>query len=121
MSDNRYANFLKFQAGVEPHKGPVWDQAGQQIGEHEGVEFYTVGQRKGLRIAGKSPYYVTDLNPQTNTVTVGQDEDLYCSGLLASRPNWIAVDGLSGPVECEVKIRYNAPAVSATAELVSAG
>ncbi len=116
VPDNRYANFLKHQAGVAAHAGPIVDGGGRQIGEHEGVEFYTVGQRKGLRVAGKSAYYVTGLDPQTNAVTVGCDEDLFAAGLMASRPNWIAMESLTEPLSCEVKIRYNAQPVSALVE-----
>ncbi len=121
VPDNRYANFLKFQAGVSAHSGPIVDTSGRALGQHEGVEFYTVGQRKGLRIAGKSPYYVTALDHATNTVTVGSDEELYCKGLIASAPNWVAVQDLSDPTECQAKIRYNAEPVSAIAEPLEGG
>jgi tRNA-uridine 2-sulfurtransferase len=117
VPDDRYGNFLKTQAGVSSHVGAIVDEEGKQLGEHEGVEFYTIGQRKGLRIADKAPYYVTGLSAETNTVLVGRDEDLFCPGLIASRPNWVEVDSIDGPVECEVKIRYNAPAVRAAVEL----
>ncbi len=116
VPDNRYANFLKYQAAVTPHHGPIVDQQGTVLGEHEGVEFYTVGQRKGLRIAGKEPYYVTALDASTNTVVVGSDENLFCRGLIAERPNWISVDTIQGAVACQAKIRYNAQPVNAIVE-----
>lgn len=116
VPDNRYANYLKDQAGVPAHRGDIVDKDGKKLGEHDGIEFYTVGQRRGLRVAGKSAYYVTGLDPQSNTVTVGSDEDLHCAGLVASRPNWISVENIAGSVPCEVKIRYNAEPVAATVE-----
>lgn len=86
--------------------GRMLDREGNVLGEHRGIAFYTIGQRKGLGIALAEPQYVIDIDPEENTVTVGGREELYQDELTASGLNWIAIDGLRQPMEVEAKIRY---------------
>ena len=86
--------------------GPILNQAGNMLGEHRGVSFYTVGQRKGLGISAKNPLYVTDINLERNAIIVGSKEELYHDELIASGLNLIAIERLQQPADVKTKIRY---------------
>lgn len=93
--------------GIEPHPGPVLDTDGRRLGEHRGIPFYTIGQRKGLGIAAGKPLYVVDLDRDNNAVTVGLKERLLRNELTCCELNWIAIDSLEGPITAQAKIRYS--------------
>jgi len=76
------------------------------LGQHKGYPFYTVGQRKGLEIALGHPAYVTAIDPATNTVVLGNEEDLEQNDMLVTRLNWIKYDGITDGMEALTKIRY---------------
>jgi len=83
VPDNDYRGFLKRRKpGLQEQVsgGRFLDQSGQVIGEHEGYPFFTIGQRKGLGAAFGKPMYVTEIQPQTNTVILGDVEDLLRNG-----------------------------------------
>jgi len=86
--------------------GPVLDRRGNVLGQHRGIPFYTIGQRKGLRISAGEPLYVNALDPERNAVVVGSKEDVYGTELIASNLNWIAIEGLQQSIEAKAKIRY---------------
>jgi len=93
--------------------GPIVDPAGQVLGEHEGHQHFTVGQRRGVKVALGYPIYVVNKDAASNTITVGPREMLASTGLIAEETNWL-IDVPSEPLRCDVKIRYNAPPVPAT-------
>ena len=101
-----------FMAGDYPsliaaaRPGPILDKDGNIRGEHRGLPFYTIGQRKRLNIPGKEPVYVTDIDQEKNAVIIGCREELYRDDLTASGMNWIATSGLTRPVEVRARIRY---------------
>ena len=86
--------------------GPILDKEGTTLGEHRGIPFYTIGQRKGLGISAKEPLYVIDIDQERNAVIVGCQEALYRDQLIASELNWIAIASLTQPTEVTAKIRY---------------
>ncbi|MFC1952934.1 tRNA 2-thiouridine(34) synthase MnmA [Chloroflexota bacterium] len=86
--------------------GKIINKQGDILGEHRGIPFYTIGQRKGLGIADKKPLYVIDINPENNTITVGGKEEVYDDKLYASGLNWIAMENLEHPVMVKARIRY---------------
>ena len=94
--------------------GPIKDQSGKTVGKHTGYPFYTIGQRKGLGIAAKKPLYVTEIDPNANTVYVGSEEDLYKHSLTATALNWISRPSPHEPVRCAAKIRYRHVPAEAT-------
>jgi tRNA-specific 2-thiouridylase len=110
-----YIAFLKEKAPTALRPGPIVDTAGRKIGEHPGVAFYTIGQRKRLPAGQKEPLFVVALDAETNTVVVGPESELYATGFLASECNWIALSGppQEAPLAVQVKIRYNGQAASA--------
>ena len=80
------------------------------LGRHKGIARYTVGQRKGLGISLGCHAYVKRIDPRCNTVELTTEEShLFCRSLTAEQVNWIAVDGLTGPLTVEAKIRYAHP------------
>jgi tRNA-specific 2-thiouridylase len=93
--------------------GRIMDTTGRTLAEHEGIENFTVGQRKGLGFAAGQRRYVLRIVPADNTVVVGDREDLLASGLVASRVNWL-VDLPGRPLACAAKIRYRHTAAPAT-------
>jgi len=87
--------------------GPILDNRGNVLGEHRGIPFYTIGQRKGLGLSRGEALYVTEIAPDENAILVGKKDEVYGSELICSRLNWIAVEVLRHPTEVRAKIRYN--------------
>jgi tRNA-specific 2-thiouridylase len=102
VAGNSYHRFIhEMGGGSKP--GPIVDMNGREVGRHSGIAFFTVGQRRGLAIAGKEPLYVVTINAKKNQIVVGTREDLKASILFASDFNFL-VEAL--PDRAEAKIRY---------------
>jgi tRNA-specific 2-thiouridylase len=114
VPDNNYGGFLQQANLVQKHRGEITDVHGQVLGHHDGIEFYTIGQRKGLGITTPKPVYVIELDMKNNRVVVGDDSALDRDEFTVERCNWIPFDSLTGPTEVTVKIRYNHPGSPAT-------
>ncbi|MDY3552251.1 tRNA 2-thiouridine(34) synthase MnmA [Gemmata sp. JC717] len=93
--------------------GVIAERDGTVLGDHDGIDRYTIGQRKGLNIGGGKKRFVLELLPETNTVVVGDESDLLSSGLVASGMNWL-IDPPTEPLACVAKIRYRHAGVPAT-------
>lgn len=109
VPDNDYRSFLKRRVdGLEEklNNGLFVDKDGNILGKHRGYPFYTIGQRKGLDIALGRPVYVTSIIPETNTVVLGDEEDLSRSEMQVTRINWMKYDSVPEGMEATVKIRY---------------
>jgi tRNA-uridine 2-sulfurtransferase len=119
---NDYKTFLRSHLDDSAfHRGEIYDVDGNFVGEHGGIELFTIGQRKGLPGGSARPRYVVDLDPATNRVVVGDADDLVCGGFEIDRVNWIALAGINDsgtPFEATVKIRYNHPGTPATIVLL---
>lgn len=107
------AGFLKDHARGEIKPGPILDQRGNILGQHQDIMFYTIGQRKGLGIAAASPLYVTAIDPARNAVIVGTKEQTYASELEADNLNWIDSAMPEKPFKAKAKIRYRQPEADA--------
>ncbi len=114
VPDKDYGKFLTTSNLVKKHQGDIVNLQGQVLGQHEGIEFYTVGQRKGLYLTSVKPLYVIELDAATNRVIVGEEWALEKDTLEIERCNWIPFEELTEPLEVTAKIRYNAPAIPAT-------
>ena len=86
--------------------GLILDRQGNILGKHCGIQFYTIGQRRGLGISSKLPLYVTAIDPERNAIIVGSKEEVYGSEFLASELNWIAIEKLEERIQVKAKIRY---------------
>ena len=94
-------------------KGDVVDTKGNTLGQHKGIIYYTIGQRKGLGISGGKPLYVVKIDAENNRVVLGEEKELYKKEFLVSSLHFTALKDFILPFECEVKIRYRHPAVQA--------
>jgi len=114
VPDKDYGRFLQQTRLVERHKGDIVDLYGRVLGQHDGIEFYTIGQRKGLGISSPKPLYVIELDAKNNRVIVGDESALECDEFNVERCNWIPFDTPHDTLEVTAKIRYNHPGTSAT-------
>jgi tRNA-specific 2-thiouridylase len=112
---NDYKAFLRSHLGENKfHGGEIYDVDGNFIAEHEGIELFTIGQRKGLPGGSARPRYVVDLDPETNRVIVGGVDDLIVDEFEVDRVNWIDLNRSNQVADVTVKIRYNHPGTAAT-------
>jgi tRNA-specific 2-thiouridylase len=110
---NDYKAFLRSHLGEgEFHPGGIYDKTGKLLGKHEGIEFFTIGQRKGLPGGSPRPLYVIDIDPDTQSVIVGEAEDLIAEEFEIDHTLWHAPH--DGPFEAVVKIRYAHPGAPVT-------
>jgi tRNA-uridine 2-sulfurtransferase len=114
VPDNNYGGFLQQANLVQKHRGEIVDLHGHVLGRHDGIAFYTIGQRKGLGITTSKPVYVVELDAENNRVIVGDDSALDRDEFTADRCNWHPFDKLTEPVEVTAKIRYNHSGTPAT-------
>jgi len=121
VPDKDYKKFLTSTGLVDEHQGEIVNTKGQILGHHDGIEFYTIGQRKGLGVSSPKPMYVVELDPKKNQVVVGDEEMLLRNEFYINRCNWLPFDELKSPIEVLATIRYNHPGASATVEPVENG
>jgi tRNA-specific 2-thiouridylase len=107
-----YKEFLKTK--IEPTPGNIIDETGKILTKHKGIEFFTIGQRRGLGIESDKPMYVIDIDPDSKNVTVGGEDKLFKQSLLASRVNFTSDIFKKFPQYVTVKIRYKSEESSAT-------
>ncbi len=108
----RLADFL--QKYIKPKTGKIMTKDGRTIGKHPGIYFYTIGQRKGLKLSG-GPYRVLEKRAKDNVLVVSNKaKDLQRTQLLAHKINWISGRPPKFPLACSVRIRYRQPLVRAT-------
>jgi len=114
VPDNNYGGFLQQANLVQKTRGDIVDLHGHVLGQHDGIAFYTIGQRKGLGLTTSKPVYVVELDADNNRVVVGDDSALDRDEFIADRCNWHPFDKLTEPIEVTAKIRYNHPGAAAT-------
>lgn len=118
-----YRGFLEERVGVGQAAfmpGPIKDTAGRELGRHEGLASYTVGQRKGLGLTAAEPRYVVGLEPQTNTLVVGGGGDVSCASFTAGAVSW-TTGAPQGPVRASVRIRHRHTPADATLTVEGSG
>jgi tRNA-specific 2-thiouridylase len=109
VPDNDYRGFLKRNVeGLEEkvNGGSFVDKSGKILGIHKGYPFYTVGQRKGLDIALGKPAFVTEIIPETNTIVLGDEDDLNKNEMQVGSLNLLKYDMITDGMEAITKIRY---------------
>jgi tRNA-specific 2-thiouridylase len=112
---NDYKAFLRSHLGESKfHRGEIHDVDGNFVAEHEGIELFTIGQRRGLPGGSARPRYGVDLDPETNRVTVGDVDDLVVDEFEVDRVNWIELNHSNQVANVTVKIRYSHPGTAAT-------
>lgn len=99
-----YADFVEDFSGRRQTEGSIVDRNGDEVGRHQGVHRYTIGQRKGVGAAGK-PQYVVEIDGRSNRITVGDDSALHRRAFSVRDVNWIALESLKETIRCDVQIR----------------
>ena len=102
-------------------RGRIVDTAGKVLARHDGIENFTVGQRKGLGFAAGQRRYVLQIIPEDCTVVVGERQELQASSLIAERANWLVDEPPTATLHCNVKIRYRHQAAPATLVVLPPG
>jgi len=107
VGDNDYGRLVAERLPEVFKSGDVVDSGGRSLGKHTGIYQYTIGQRRGLGIAGGEPIYVIRLDKATNTVVLGTRAELMQRRLTADRINWLIDPAPAEPFRCVIQIRYN--------------
>ena len=107
IPDDNYKQFLTQYISETIKPGKFEDKEGNILGEHQGIPFYTIGQRKGLGVSLNKRMYVIEINSHRNVITLGDDKDLCKDKLLVKDLSFISGDKLSDSMKVEAKIRYN--------------
>jgi len=107
VPDGDYAGFIERSTGITPESGSFIDSKGNIIGTHSGIINYTIGQRKGLGVTFGKPMFVTDKNVSDNTVTLGEQPELFKKVLYADDVNLISIEKISEPIRVTAKTRYS--------------
>jgi tRNA-specific 2-thiouridylase len=121
VPDNDYGRFLQQADLARKHRGEIVDSQGRVLGHHDGIELFTIGQRRGLGVSSPKPLYVVQLDAANNRVIVGDDSALDRDEFVVDRCNWIPFDQPGAEIEATVKIRYNHPGTLATVTLTGNG
>jgi len=114
LADNDYRRFLTEHADESLRPGPIVRRDGSVVGEHAGLPFYTIGQRKGIGVAAREALYVIGTKPEINALVVGTADELGSDRLRAMRVNWVSGSAPASAIRAEVKIRYKAAPAWAT-------
>jgi len=111
VSQKNYRSFLKQRFLTLP--GDIVDTEGRILGHHQGIAFYTVGQRHGLGLASGKPLYVTKIEPEHNRIMLGSEKELYSQKVTARSLTWVC-EPPSEPIAITAKIRYKSREAAAT-------
>jgi tRNA-specific 2-thiouridylase len=114
VADDDYRRFLREHAPQAVRPGPILDTAGREIGRHQGLPLYTVGQRKGLGIAAPEALYVISLDTARNALIAGPARELGRQALVAKQIRYVSGGPPPGPLRVQAKIRYKAALADAT-------
>jgi len=121
VPDGDYASFVERQAGSATRPGPIVDASGHEIGRHEGVHRFTVGQRRGLGLSSSRPRYVLAVEPATATLVVGDEEGLLSGELRVRDVNWLSAPAPAQEIQASVRIRYRHAEAPATIRPLGSG
>jgi tRNA-specific 2-thiouridylase len=121
VPDNDYGKFLQQANLAQKHRGDIVSMDGRVLGQHDGIEFYTIGQRKGLGLSSPRPLYVIELDAEANRVVVGDDSQLERDQFSVDRCNWIPFLVPPETLEVTVRIRYNHAGTPATITPLAGG
>lgn len=100
-----YRKFLKYELNGTPLPGDFTSISGEVLGEHQGLPFYTIGQRRGLGLSDTTPYYVVKIDKEHNRIVLGKEDDLYSKTISVSSVNWVSISAPETPLSASVKLR----------------
>jgi tRNA-uridine 2-sulfurtransferase len=105
IRNKNYGEFLALQKGFEPRPGRIVDVDGNLLGLHKGLHLFTIGQRRGINRPSSEPYYVVNIDPRQNLLTVGFKKDLFSFECRVNHINWINQKPNS-PITVHTRVRY---------------
>jgi len=114
IQEPSYHSFLSERLEKSFGPGPIVDRDGKVLGKHKGIPFYTIGQRRGLRLAKGKPLYVIRIDGEKNVVVVGGEDEVYGDTFIVDSLNWIVPREMVPFHDAQVKIRYNHPGSGAS-------
>jgi len=114
IPDHDVPRFLRERRPETAQPGPILDRSGKVLGEHPGVAFYTIGQRRRLGVSAPEPLYVVDIDPERNTITVDTWAGSFQQDLVVDAMNYLSEPPWTGPREVLAQVRYNMAAQPAT-------
>lgn len=103
-----YKKFLEENSDLKPKEGNIVNKKGEILGKHQGLYYYTIGQRKGLGISNPVPLFVIGFNKEKNYVIVGEENELYTKEFEVNEVNILLVDEITDGMKAKVKTRYSA-------------
>ncbi|HLH75059.1 MAG TPA: tRNA 2-thiouridine(34) synthase MnmA [Chloroflexota bacterium] len=118
VNERNYGDFLKKLAPDIAQPGPIVDLDGRVLGEHRGIAFYTIGQRRGLGVVSADPLYVIDVDAASRTVVVGPEAALYDHELIADEANFVQVGAIPEPLPVKARVRYRMVDAEATVQQI---
>ena len=104
---NDYRDFLQKTMNSQPQSGDFINTDGVILGKHQGLAYYTIGQRRGLGISASEPYYVIALDKAKNQVVLGKEKEMYSSYVVVNQVNWVSIPPIQQPICALVKLRYS--------------
>ncbi|MBI4732711.1 MAG: tRNA 2-thiouridine(34) synthase MnmA [Chloroflexi bacterium] len=121
LAGEDYRDFIRRNAPEMAFPGPMMTRDGKTLGEHTGLAYYTIGQRKGLGISSPVPLYVLAKDAASNALIIGPQDELGSRECAVTDINWVSGEPPSGPFRAEVKTRYTAREVPAEVTPLEAG
>ncbi len=125
VTSGHHGDFVRARTGDADTSGSIVTTDGTVVGEHPGIEGFTIGQRKGLGVAMGEPYFVVRIESKSHQVVIGKKEELGCFSLTANDTNWLVENAPDGTkiatgekLRCEAQIRYNSRSAPATVEIL---
>jgi len=118
VPDNDYAKYIEDVTGQKAQRGNFINKRGKVVGQHKGIIHYTIGQRKGLGLSFGKPVFVTQINVKDNTISIGDNEDLFTHTVYAHQLHFMPFEKLEGELKCSAKIRYSHKASPCTIQMV---
>lgn len=104
ISQKNYGTFLSQSFPSTP--GDIVDTHGTKLGEHQGIAFYTIGQRHGLGLASGKPLYVIRIEPENNRIVLGEEKELYSQEIVAKKVTWVSTEAPDEPIAVTARIRH---------------
>lgn len=108
IPDHDYAGFIQRYLGRASKPGNFVDREGKVLGQHKGIIYYTIGQRRGLGLSAGHRIFVQEIRPKSNEVVIGEGDEIFSRVLRCNKVNWMGIGGLFGKeLTMRVKIRYS--------------
>ncbi|HUX88606.1 MAG TPA: tRNA 2-thiouridine(34) synthase MnmA [Chloroflexota bacterium] len=119
VNEGNYGDFLKKLAPDIAEPGPIVDLDGRVLGEHRGIAFYTIGQRRGLGVVSSDPLYVIDVDAASRTIVVGPETALFDYELIADEANFVQFGAIPEPLPIKARVRYRMVDAEATVQQIA--